>query len=110
METLAKQLLEKINQICVQYYYFRKTNIVELGKNLAGDIQQFAGGFLQGNIYGMEENEYTELQNYVVGVLKDYTEAIEQNDMVLMADTLDNGLRELLNVFVDIDDGENSNE
>ena len=96
--------------MCVEYYYFRNTNIVEKGRELTEDIQQFTVQFLQGNVYGLEDVEYIELQSYVIQVLKDYMDAMEQNDMVLMLDTLDYGLRELLNVFIDSDDGEDTNE
>lgn len=66
METLAKELRDKINQICVGYHYANQSNVVEQGRKLAEEIQQFASGFLQGNIYGMDEEEYIGLQNYVL--------------------------------------------
>lgn len=110
METLAKELLKKITQICVEYHYFKKTDAIEKGKEMAEEIQQFTSGFLQGNIYGMTEEEYTGLKNYVLQVLKDYMEAVEQQDIVLMIDTLDYGLRELINIFIDEDVGEDGNE
>lgn len=110
METLAKKLLEKITKICVEYHYFKRTDAVEKGIELAEDIQRFTSGFLQGNIYGMDEEEYIGLQNYVLQVLKDYMEAVEQRDMVLMIDTLDYGLRELINIFVDTENGDAGNE
>lgn len=37
-------------------------------------------------------------------------EALEQRDAVLMIDTLDYGLRELIDIFVDVEDGEAENE
>ena len=110
METLAKELTEKVDRICVEYHYMRRTDIVERGKALAGDIQQFVSVFLQGNIFGMEEEEYHGLRNYVLEVLTDYTEAIAQRDMVRMADTLEFGLRELLDIYIDQDDGEGQDE
>lgn len=110
METLAKSLGMKINQICVGYHYLNQSNTIEQGRGLAEEIRQFTAGFLQGNIYGMEDEEYIGLQNYVLQVLKDYMEALEQRDMVLMIDTLDYGLRELIHIFVDTEDGEAENE
>ncbi len=51
----------------------------------------------------MEEKEYAEFGHYVLQVLEDYMEAVKQQDMLYMLDTLDNGLRELLNIYIDTD-------
>ena len=110
METLAKQLRRDIDLICIGYHYDRQTNVVEKGKALSKKIEELVSVFLKGNIFDMEEAEYIGLQNYVLQVLRDYTQALEQRDMVLMIDTLDYGVRELLMVFIDDDAGEEKNE
>ncbi len=48
----------------------------------------------------MEDAEYMDFQTYILGVLEDYMEAIRQQDMVYMLDTLDYGLRELLDIYI----------
>lgn len=48
----------------------------------------------------MEDAEYMDFQTYILGVLEDYMEAIWQQDMVYMLDTLDYGLRELLDIYI----------
>lgn len=106
MEKLAKQLSNRIDNICGHYHYYKDENVLGQSQKLAGDIQQFCAQFLQGNIFGMEEAEYMGFQQYVIEVLEDYVEAIKQQDMVYMLDTLDYGLRELLNIY--IDEGENA--
>ncbi len=110
METLAKELRRDIDLICIGYHYDRQTNVVEKGKALSKKIEELVSVFLKGNIFDMEEEEYIGLQNYVLQVLRDYTQALEQRDMVLMIDTLDYGVRELLMVFIDDDAGEEKNE
>lgn len=110
METLAKELRRDIDLICIGYHYDRQTNVVEKGKALSKKIEELVSVFLKGNIFDMEEEEYIRLQNYVLQVLRDYTQALEQRDMVLMIDTLDYGVRELLMVFIDDDAGEEKNE
>lgn len=109
MEELAKRLRQKINQICGGYHYYKDENVIENARKLSGEIQEFCGFFLQGNLFGMEEEEYVELQNYVVQVLKDYVEALEREDLVFMLDTLDYGLRELLDIYIE-DDAEEQGE
>lgn len=110
METLAIELEKKINKICVEYHYVKTIDIMGVAKELIGDIQQLASVLLQGNIFGIEEEEYTGFQQYVAQVLEDYMEAVRQDDEVLMVDTLDYGLRELLNIFIDTDTGEKQDE
>ncbi len=112
MEKQAKTISDKIDNICGGYHYFKDQNVLNRGQELASEIQQFCGYFLQGNIFGMEEDEYIGFRQYVIQVLEDYLEAVEQQDMVYMLDTLDYGLRELLNIFIDIDTnaGEMKNE
>ena len=109
MEELAKGLRQEIDQICGGYHYYKDENVIENARKLSGEIQEFCGFFLQGNMFGMEEEEYVELQNYVVQVLKDYVEALEREDLVFMLDTLDYGLRELLDIYIE-DDAEEQGE
>lgn len=101
MEQLALELRRGIDIICVTYYFKKEENVIEKAVVLAEKIRKFCGSFLQGNIYGMEDGEYEELKNYVVGVLEDYLEAIEQQDAVYMVDTLDHGLRTLAEIYMD---------
>lgn len=107
MKTLARELKCGIDIICMGYYYHKETNVILKARELANRIQRFCGSFLQGNIYGMQEEEYQSLQKYVLEVLEDYLEAIEQRDLVFMLDTLYYGLRELVNIYIEAEDGRN---
>lgn len=108
METLAKEIRKKTDEICVSYHLYKDGDVINQAKKLSVKIQQFCAHFLQGNIFGMEEDAYLDLQSYVVQVLEDYIEAIRQRDTILMLDTLDYGLRELFNIY--IDSGEQTHE
>lgn len=109
MEELAKKLAGHINDICAAFHYYKDENVLDKSKELARPISQFCNYFLQGNIFGMEEQEYLDFHQYVLQVLEDYIGALEQRDMVYMLDTLDYGLRELLNIYIETEgvaDGE----
>ena len=110
MEGLAKELIKKINRVSVDFYYFRDQTVVEKGKSLLPDIQHFASNVLQMLEGEGDAEEYIQLKNYILQVLNDYMEAIDHRDMVLIIDTLDVGLREVLNLFVEEENGENGNE
>lgn len=101
METLARELERGVDIICVGYHYYKDEDIFPKARVLADRIQKFCGSFLQGDIYGLGEEEYQALKEYVIGVLEDYLEALEKRDVVYMLDTLDYGLRELLNIYID---------
>ena len=105
MRALAAELREKIDGICIEYHYFKNENVIEKAKEIIPTIQKFCTGFLQGNSYGISEEEYQNLQVFVI----DYVAAIEQEDVVWIIDTLDYGLRELIELYID-DDAEESED
>lgn len=104
MEELAKRLSGKIDNICGGFHYYKNENVLNRSQELANDIQQFCSCFLQGNIFGMEDEEYAGFEQYVIQVLEDYMEALKQKDMFYMLDTLDFGLRELLNIYIEAEE------
>lgn len=110
MKALAAELRGEIDGICIGYHYFKNENIIEKAKEMIPAIQKFCTGFLQGNLYGISEEEYHNLQVFVIDVLKDYVEAIEQADVVWLIDTLDYGLRELIELYIDEDAEESEDE
>jgi len=106
VEELVKEISMKINEICIEYIYFKRTDVIEKTLPLTGNIGKFLDAFLRGTISGLNEEEYTALSGYVGQIAQDYVEAAEQRDMVLMIDTLDFGLRELLNLYRDLTEEE----
>lgn len=109
MEEKAKKLRDEIEKLCVEFHYYKKNHVMEKARELAEQIQDYCSFFLQGNIFGMKEEEYQGLQSYVIQVLEDYMEAIQYQDDLLMLDTLDIGLRELLMILIE-ETGEQSYE
>ncbi len=99
MEEKAKELWVIIDTVCGGYHIYKDEKVIEKAQKAAGKIQEYCAFFLQGNIFGMEEEEYQELYGYVVQVLKDFVEALEQGDTIWMLDTLDYGLRELVDLY-----------
>ena len=99
MKYKAKQLWIVIDTICGGYYIYKDEKVIEKAKQAAKQVQEYCDFFLHGNHFGMNEEEYRDLCSYVIHVLKDFVEALEQEDTVLMLDTLDYGLRELVNLY-----------
>ena len=88
-----------IDTICGGYHIYKDEGVIEKARREAGLVREYCSFFLQGNVFGMEEEEYQNLCAYVIQVLKDFVEAIEQTDTVLMLDTLDYGIRELVDIY-----------
>ncbi|GFI30011.1 MAG: hypothetical protein HFH50_10845 [Lachnospiraceae bacterium] len=104
MEEKAKTLWKVIDTICGGYHIYKDENVIEKAKKAADQIQEYCSFFLQGNIFGMEEEAYRELYCFVVQVLEDFVEAVTQNDTILMLDTLDYGLREIVDIYRENDE------
>ncbi len=104
MEERAKELWAIVDTVCAGYYIFKDEKVIEKAQKAAGQIQEYCIFFLQGNIFGMKEEEYRELCGYVMQVLEDFVEAVEQQDTVLMLDVLDYGLRELIELYAKKDE------
>lgn len=103
MKEKAGQLWVVIDTICGGYYIYKDDKVIEKARQAAGQVREYCEVFLRGNAFGMEEEDYLELCGYVVQVLSDFVEALEQEDAVLMLDTLDYGLRELVDLYREID-------
>lgn len=99
MEEKARALWVIIDTICGGYHIYKDEKVIEKAKKAAGQIKEYCTCFLQGNIFGIEEEMYQKLCCYVVQVLEDFVEAMEQEDTVLMLDTLDYGLRDIVDLY-----------
>ncbi len=108
MEELAKKMLYDINMLCINFHYFRKTDVFDKIEQTTENIQQFTNTLIRGIQKGEIDDRDAVLQEYVVQILNDYMEAIQYRDSVLMLDTLDYGLRELLNIFAEEKNGEDN--
>ena len=101
MEELAKKTIANINERCLDFYYFRKENVMERGVALLDNVQEI---FKQINFLATEnpnDKDVLNMENYAINVLNDLVEAIEREDQVLLVDTLDYGVRDLMKIFVD---------
>lgn len=106
MEALAKELLRKIDDICFAYHVFKKSDTIEEGKKISAEMQRFLEMLMQSIAVEGNVSEKEELQRYIALMLQDYIEAVRQRDAVLMIDTLDFGLRELLKMMNPVSKGD----
>ena len=103
MEEKSEQIRAIIDTICGGYYIYKDEDVIGKAKKVTGKVREYCSFFLQGNVFGLEAREYDGLCNYVIQVLEDFLEAMKQEDTVLMLDTLDYGLRELVDIYKEND-------
>ena len=106
MKELAKKIIQDINQICIEFYYFRRDSILKKSGKILSDIQMV---FTQINLLvesNPEDADIEEIHKYIIGVMNDLLESIENKDIVLFVDTLDYGVRNIMEVFTDNEESE----
>lgn len=101
MDDKIKSLFQSVYQMSFRYLIEQKRDIVVQVKEIIPQIQEFVLWFLEGNRFGIEDELYQEMQNYVLQVLSDIMDAITQNDRVLLHDAIAYGLMEFLRIFID---------
>ncbi len=95
-----ESLYQSVCQISTGYLLEQKRNNIDLVKEIIPQIQEFVLWFLEENRFGIEEELYCEMQNYLLRVLEDITCAIAQGDRVLLHDAVNYGLMEYLKMFI----------
>ncbi len=100
MEELAKKLQNSIDEICRDVYYRKQYDAVSRGAELKDDIELFTSELLR-ILQSDTSEEASQIKEFTLQVLTDYVEAAANEDELLMTDTLDNGLSELLKLFID---------
>ena len=94
------KLKEDIVRTNIDHLLFGKNNNIEKVKEYLPQIQEFVGWFLQGNIWGIEEDLYQNMQLDIINILNDCVTAIKEDDHVLLQDAVGYGLLGYVELFV----------
>lgn len=100
-----EELYKKIYSACVQFAVYHKKNIIENVHELLPLLDDFVNEFFDGNIFGLEEEDYQLLKQLLLDILNDITMGLEQRDRILLEDTVEYGLKEFIELFIP-DEGE----
>ena len=98
---MSQELYKKVYVACVEFAVYNKKNILENAEKFWPLLNEFINEFLKENIYGINEEDYQLLQQLLINILNDMVQAMDNRDSVLMADTVEYGLREFLELFFD---------
>ncbi|MFG6384734.1 MAG: hypothetical protein K1V96_10820 [Lachnospiraceae bacterium] len=106
MEEKIKSLFQSVNLIAMDYLFRQKQNNIKPIQELIPQIQEFVLWFLEENRFGIEEELYRDMQNYLLQVLEDISTAMSQEDRVLLHDAIAYGLIDYLKLFVELQEAE----
>lgn len=110
MEQKIQDLYRELKRIAAFYLIHQKRDNVEEIKKKIPQIQEFVMWFLEENRYGIEEELYQGMSQDLLGILKDILAAFEQRDMVLMHDAVTYGLIEYLDLFMDAEEEDRTDD
>ena len=98
---VIQELYIKVFNICVQFAVFKNNNIQKEIEGIIPLIDSFSHNLLSGNTYGIRDEDYQLLCNLAIDILKDLSIGMENRDIVLLEDTLEYGLKDFLEIFMD---------
>ena len=104
MDDRIHMLYKSLHSVSVEYLMGINRDNIKKIRELVPQIQWFATWFLEENTFGIEQGLYQELSGGLLVVLEDITEALGQEDRVLLHDAISYGLLEYLKLFTGQED------
>ena len=99
-----EELYKKVFVACVQFAVYQKKQVQKDIEKILPDLKKFTNDFFVKNKYGIQEEDYIFLQKFLLNILQDFMEGMENRDRVLLEDTLEYGLKPFLELFFDEQD------
>ena len=101
MDEKIRDLYQSTYQISYDFLIEQKRDNIEKVRKIIPQIQEFVLWFMNGNRFGIDEELYQEMQTYLLQLLEDITDAIAQEDRVLLHDAISYGMMEYLKMLID---------
>lgn len=106
MEENLLKLYNRLQEINEDFLDYQKRKDLRPVRECFGQIQEFAMWFMELNRLKEDDMVWFHLNERLIEILQDMIEAIEQQDYVLMHDSIAYGLMEYLEIFVTNSRGE----
>ncbi len=101
MEEKIQNLYGELRNMGALFLIYQKRDNIETTKKIIPEIQEFVLWFLEKNRLEIDETVYQDMSRNLLEILEDILEAMKQRDMVLLHDAAVNGLLEYLQLFVE---------
>lgn len=96
-----KDLYIKIDNCCNTEITMRNHQLIKNVKELMPDIIEFTNIILDASNFDVDDDTYQSLRIQYMGIVEDLMNGIENQDEVLVMDSLYGGLLEFINLFLD---------
>lgn len=96
-----KDLYTKIDNCCRTEIVRRNHQLVKNTKELMPDIIEFTNVVMDSSNFELDDETYQILRIQYVGIVEDLMSGLENQDEVLVMDSLYGGLLEFINLFLD---------
>lgn len=96
-----KDLYIKIDNCCKTEITMRNHQLIKNVKELMPDIIEFTNIILDASNFDVDNDTYQALRIQYMGIVEDLMNGIENQDEVLVMDSLYGGLLEFINLFLD---------
>ena len=94
------ELYKEVNELCYQQIKKRNNSYISKVKQMVPKIDGFASFIFKRENIIVDDETYVMLTNELSAILKDIVNAIQNEDEVLMLDSLLNGLKKMLELFL----------
>lgn len=95
-----EELYSKVFRICVQFAVYHKKILLEDLNGVLTLLDTFTNDFFNENRFEIEEEDYQLLKQLLLNILNDIVEGMKFQDELLLEDTLEYGLKELLELII----------
>lgn len=92
-------LYKKVYCACVEFAVYQKKNIKERIIEFWPVLGVFAKQFFEKSDFEFEE-EYLQLRQVLLEIINDIVQGMEQEDIILLQDAVEFGLKEFLEIFI----------
>ncbi|MDD7642134.1 MAG: hypothetical protein PUK75_06640 [bacterium] len=97
------ELYKIVFSTCVEFAVYQK-DVVSNVEQMLPMLNELGSLYFTENYYRLDEEDYHLVQMLLTDILKDITQGLEQQDRVLLEDTLEYGLLKFLEIFLEDDE------
>ena len=99
-----KHVYTKVLRACVGFSVYGTKKVEAETKELLPLLNEFYERFLRENLFEIDKTDYEKLQLLFINIIRDLSQGLKNNDVVLLEDAIEYGLLPFLEIFVDEDE------
>lgn len=97
----VKEIYKIAIEISVKVAVFNQKGIIEKMQQFVPRLKFLNEYIFENNYYNLEKNDWCKLQKLYLDIIKDILNGLKNRDVILLMDTLENGLIPFLEIFLE---------